>query len=70
MMIILTIWFILCLFTLLLMALTDNALLYYNDLKKFLIFNNFLSFCFSVVILFIYLPLNITYLLGEVFKKK
>jgi hypothetical protein len=52
------------------MALTDNALLYYNDLKKFLIFNNFLSFCFSVVILFIYLPLNITYLLGEDFKKK
>jgi len=70
MMFILTIWFSLCLFALLLMALSDNALLYLNDLKKFLIFKNFISFCFSLLILFIYLPLNITYLIGEVFKKK
>jgi hypothetical protein len=70
MLFILTIWFTLCLFSLLLMALTDNALLYFTDLKRFLIFKNFISFCFSLLILFIYLPLNITYLLGEVFKKK
>jgi hypothetical protein len=70
MLFILTIWFTLCLLSLLLMALTDNALLYYNDLKKFLIFKNFISFCFSLLILFLYLPLNITYLIGEVFKKK
>jgi hypothetical protein len=70
MLFILTIWFTLCLFSLLLMALTDNALLYFTDLKRFLIFKNFISFCFSLLILFIYLRLNITYLLGEVFKKK
>jgi hypothetical protein len=68
--IILTIWFVLCLFAMLLMALTDNAVLYFTDLKRFLIFKNFISFCFSLLILFIYLPLNITYLLDEVFKKK
>jgi hypothetical protein len=67
---ILTIWFMLCVFSMFLMSLTEDAELYFNDIKRFLYFKNFFVFLLSMFILFVYLPLNITYLLREVFKKK
>jgi hypothetical protein len=67
---ILIIWFVLCLFTLILMALTDNWRLYISDILRFLIFKDFASFILSLLVLFVYLPLNITYLIGEIFNKK
>ncbi len=63
-------WFALCLFALLLMALTDNCVLYFIDLKKFLVFKNLMSFILSLGVLFVYLPLTILHLISEVFKNK
>jgi len=60
----------LCVFSMFLMSLTEDAELYFNDIKRFLYFKNFFVFLLSMFILFVYLPLNITYLLREVFKKK
>lgn len=60
----------LCVFSMFLMSLTEDAELYFNDIKRFLYFKNFFVFLLSMFILFVYLPLNISYLLREVFKKK
>ena len=66
----LIIWFSLCLFALLLMALTDNCVFYFIDLKRFLVFKNLMSFILSLIVLFVYLPLTICHLIGEVFNSK
>jgi hypothetical protein len=64
------IWLLLGLISLLLMALTDNCVLYFIDLKKFLVFKNLMSFILSLGVLFVYLPLTILHLISEVFKNK
>lgn len=66
----LIIWFALCLLALIFMALTDNCVLYFIDLKKFLVFKNFFSFILSLALLFVYLPLTIFHLIDEIFSKK
>jgi hypothetical protein len=66
----LTIWLLLCLFSLLLMALTDNWGLYFSDILKFLIFKDLATFILSLLVLLVYLPLTITHLISEVFRKK
>jgi hypothetical protein len=65
-----TIWCVLCLFALMLMSLTDNFRLYVSDMLKFLIFKDLFNFLLSLLVLFVYLPLTITHLLCEVFRKK